>query len=95
MFFIITFIDIDVKSEVENPITIQMMTENGGLELDCDIHVIGNPEPTMFFWVREGATQLKETNHSLSLTAQTAGTNETVMCIAGNSFGMSFKMLYC
>jgi len=89
------FIDNDVKSEVENPITRQMMTEDGGVELDCDLHVTGNPEPTMFFWVGEGVTQLEETNHRLNVTAQTAGTNETVMFIAGNSFGMSFKMLYC
>jgi len=88
------FIDNDVKSEAENTI-LQVTTEDGGVELDCDLHVIGNPKPTMFSWVREGVTQLEETDHSLNLTAQTAGTNETVMCTAGNSFGMSFKTLYC
>ncbi|KAF6030739.1 hypothetical protein EB796_010948 [Bugula neritina] len=78
------FRNIDVKSEVENPNRMQVIS---GVELDCDIHVIGNPKPTMFFWVREGVTQLEETDHRLNLTPKTADTNETVMCTAGNSIG--------
>jgi len=85
------FIDIDVKSEAVSTIILQVIAEDGGVELDCDLYVIGNPKPTTFFWVRVGVTQLEETDPSLNLTAQTAGTNEKVMCTAGNSFGMSLK----
>jgi len=64
------------------------------VELDCDLHVIGNPKPTMFFWVREGVTQLEETDHRLNLTPKIADTNETVMCTAGNSIGLFLKTLH-
>jgi len=82
------FLDIDRNAEAEQPNRMQVISS---VELDCDLHVIGNPKPTIFFWVREGVTQLEETDHSLNLTAQTAGTKETVMCIAGNSIGSFFE----
>jgi len=92
VFFNIILIDIDVKSEGENPNRMQVITEDGGVKLDCDLSVTGNPKPSMFFWVREGAEQSKGTDHRLNLTPKTAGTKETVMCTAGNSIGLSFKL---
>jgi len=81
------FTDIDVKAEVENPITLQVMAGDDSVELDCALHITGNPEPSIFSWIRNGTEQSEETSHRLNLTPETAGTKETVMCTADNSLG--------
>jgi len=81
------FIDIDVKAEVKQPITLQVMAGDDGVELDCALHITGNPEPSIFSWIRKGTEQSEETSHRLNLTPETAGIKETVICTAGNSLG--------
>jgi len=40
------FLDIDRNAEAEQPNRMQVISS---VELDCDLHVIGNPKPTIFF----------------------------------------------